>query len=58
MSWSLRQTGGGSAPDYVVIKAADEFTDKTTAINQMWQTDFTYFKIIALSWFAGQAIAG
>ena len=35
-----------TAPDYVVIKAADEFTDKTTAINQMWQTDFTYFKII------------
>jgi hypothetical protein len=30
----------------VVIKAADEFKDKTTSINQMWQTDFTYFKII------------
>ena len=24
-----------TAPDYVVIKAADEFTDKTTAINEM-----------------------
>ena len=35
-----------TAPDYVVIKAADEFKDKTTAINEMWQTDFTYFKII------------
>ena len=35
-----------TAPDYVVIKAAEEFKDKTTAINQMWQTDFTYFKII------------
>ena len=30
-----------TAPEYVVIKAADEFSDKTTAINQMWQTDFT-----------------
>ncbi len=35
-----------TAPDYVVIKAANEFTDKTTAVNEMWQTDFTYFKII------------
>ena len=24
-----------TAPEYVVIKAADEFTNKTTAINQM-----------------------
>ena len=35
-----------------------QITDKTTAINEMWQTDFTYFKIIALSWFARQTIAG
>ena len=40
-----------TAPGYVVIKAADEFKDKTTAINQMWQTDFTYFKIIGWGWY-------
>jgi len=40
-----------TAPDYVVIKAAEEFTDKTTAINEMWQTDFTYFKIIGWGWY-------
>ena len=40
-----------TAPDYVVIKAADEFKDKTTAINQMWQTNFTYFKIIGWGWY-------
>ena len=40
-----------TAPDYVVIKAAEEFSDKTAAINQMWQTDFTYFKIIGWGWY-------
>ncbi|WP_063311438.1 IS3 family transposase, partial [Pseudovibrio sp. Ad26] len=40
-----------TSPAYVVIKAADEFRDKTTAPNQQWQTDFTYFKIIGWGWF-------
>ena len=40
-----------TSPAFVVIKAAREFKDKTTAPNQMWQTDFTYFKIIGWGWF-------
>ena len=40
-----------TSPAFVVIKAADEFHDKTTAINQMWQTDFTYLKVIGWGWF-------
>ncbi|MGV0821169.1 IS3 family transposase [Martelella sp. AMO21009] len=39
-----------TSPAYVVIKAADAFHTKTTRPNQMWQTDFTYFKIIGWGW--------
>ena len=39
-----------TSPAYVVIKAANEFQHKTTRPNEMWQTDFTYFKIIGWGW--------
>jgi transposase InsO family protein len=40
-----------ASPAFVVIKAADAFKDKTTAPNQLWQTDFTYLKVIGWGWF-------
>ncbi|WP_157020065.1 IS3 family transposase [Mesorhizobium xinjiangense] len=40
-----------TSPAFTVIKAADEFHDKTTAPNQLWQTDFTYLKVIGWGWF-------
>ena len=39
-----------TSPAYVVIKAADRFHTQTTRPNEMWQTDFTYFKIIGWGW--------
>jgi transposase InsO family protein len=40
-----------TSPAYIVIKAADEFRDKTSAPNELWQTDFTYFKIVGWGWY-------
>ena len=40
-----------TSPAYIVIKANDEFKDKTVRPNEMWQTDFTYLKVIGWGWF-------
>ena len=40
-----------ASPAFIVMKASDEFRDKTTAPNQLWQTDFTYLKVIGWGWY-------
>jgi transposase InsO family protein len=47
----LKAHGLITSPAFIVMKAADEFRDKTTAPNQLWQTDFTYLKVIGWGWF-------
>ena len=40
-----------TSPKFIVIKAADAFHTRTTAPDQLWQTDFTYLKVIGWGWF-------
>jgi len=47
----LKENGLISVPPFRIMSASDSFHDKTTAVNQMWQTDFTYFKIIGWGWY-------
>ena len=47
----LKRRGLITSPAHILMRADSEFKDKTTRINQMWQTDFTYFKIIGWGWY-------
>lgn len=40
-----------TSPNYTVISAKDKFDQPTTRVNQMWQTDFTYLKVIHWGWY-------
>jgi len=40
-----------TSPAFILMKAADTFQHPTTAPNQLWQTDFTYLKVIGWGWF-------
>lgn len=39
------------SPNYIVMAASDRFHNPTTRVNELWQTDFTYFKIIGWGWY-------
>ena len=47
----LKANGLVTSPAFIVMKAADKFSNPTTAINQLWQTDFTYLKVADWGWF-------
>ena len=40
-----------TSPAYILMQANDQFQNPTTRVNEMWQTDFTYFKIIGWGWY-------
>jgi putative transposase len=41
-----------TSPTYVLMSAADAFKNPTTRVHEMWQTDFTYFRIINWGWYS------
>jgi len=47
----LKERGLITSPAFIVNQAADEYKDKTTRINQQWQIDFTYLKVILWGWY-------
>ena len=40
-----------TSPAYILMQAGDKFQHPTTRVNEMWQTDFTYCKIIGWGWY-------
>ena len=40
-----------TSPAYVLMSASDAFQHPTTRVHEMWQTDFTYFRIINWGWY-------
>ena len=40
-----------TSPAYILMQASDKFQQPTHRVNEMWQTDFTYFKILGWGWY-------
>jgi len=40
-----------ASPAYIVMSASDRFQNPTKRVNEIWQTDFTYFKIVGWGWY-------
>jgi putative transposase len=40
-----------TSPAYVLLSASDAFKNPTTRVQEMWQTDFTYFRMVGWGWY-------
>ena len=40
-----------TSPAYILMEASDQFAHPTTRVNEMWQTDFTYCKVVGWGWY-------
>lgn len=47
----LKAQGLITTPSHILLAAGNEFSQKTCFVHEMWQTDFTYFKILGWGWY-------
>ena len=47
----LKARGLVTTPAYILLSAANEFKDKTAFVHQLWQTDFTFLKVLGWGWY-------
>jgi putative transposase len=47
----LKAHGLVTSPVYTVISACKKFSQQTKAVNELWQTDFTFFKVVHWGWY-------
>ena len=40
-----------TSPVFQLVSAMDRFDNPTRRVNEMWQTDFTYFKVVGWGWY-------
>jgi transposase InsO family protein len=40
-----------TSPDYVLISAKDRFDQPSRRVHELWQTDFTYLKVVSWGWY-------
>ena len=47
----LKAKGLITSPTHILIQAADRFKDPPARVHELWQTDFTYLKVIHWGWY-------
>jgi putative transposase len=40
-----------TSPSYIVMTAGDKFQHPTSRVHELWQTDFTYLKVVGWGWY-------
>jgi putative transposase len=40
-----------TSPAFTLVSAKDKFEHPTTRVNELWQTDFTYLKVVHWGWY-------